>query len=224
LAKKLEHYFAVMSELSGYASSDKALAAAIHRLTKDASDVTSVRHPLERWNIRSQLFADLQVDPALVPPAADTDAPETGVCRDRRESAWSNAQLATPPYRFEIRPHRTDYAPRSGTPSSYDYKLATVFGKKVGEMLANSQFGLVPCLREVVPFEELDLGAVKAVRIEEIKTLFFDQDDYFDAKRLEVSPKITNFFRTITTGPKDLEEVIANVDRNGLSHTPRRHR
>jgi len=119
------------------------------------------------------------------------------------------------PYKFEIRPHRTDYVPRSGAPSAYDYKLASVFGKAIGNMLKDGNFGVVPCLKEVVPYEDLTMNSVKAVQIDDIRTLRFDSDDFYDVETLQVTRRITDFFRTITTGPKDLDAAIESVDRNG---------
>ena len=76
----------------------------------------------------------------------------------------------------------------------------------------NEKWGYVPRLKEVVPYDRLSIGSVEPVSIDEIRTLPFDDAEYFDIKTLQVSDKITNFFRTITTGPEDLQTAIREVD------------
>jgi 6-phosphofructokinase len=224
LSRVLERYFDYLSELSGHTASKQDLANAIHQISKDEEVVKakadgSDKHPLADWKIDEKLFADLGIDRDLgrqQPDDHDSSKAQTSE-RPKKES-WSG-QISSPPYRFEIRPHRTDYTPRSGRPSSYDYKLATALGKKVGEMLANSQFGAVPCLDKVVPYDQLNMSHVTMVPIDQIRTLHFDRDDYFDPEKLEVKEKVTDFFRTITGGPSDLDQAVADIDRSDLSHT-----
>jgi len=189
-------------------------------------------HPLNKWAIRDHLLDALGVkdgDPGPPEPACDgsTGRPcahpqgSGNGAGDESEGSGNNtgpgpeevrSPLTVPPYKFEIRPHRTDYLPRSGPPSSYDYKLATVLGQKVGEMVLdeNRSFGAVPTLEQVVPYERLSLDVVKTVQIKEIETLRFENLKYFiDEKRLfQVSPRITDFFRTIMSGPKSLDKAI----------------
>ncbi|HEY6351420.1 MAG TPA: 6-phosphofructokinase, partial [Candidatus Angelobacter sp.] len=142
-------------------------------------------HPLQDWDVKKRLKEVLE--------------------------ARNGQTLSWPPYQFEIRPHRTDYLPRSGPPSSYDYRLATVLGEKIGMMLVRNEFGAVPALAQVVPYSELSLKVIKTVQIQEIMTLSFDSKDYFDNEfPFQVSNRITDFFRTILSGPEDLEEAISD--------------
>ena len=76
-------------------------------------------------------------------------------------------------------------------------------------MLIDKEFSSVPALEQVVPYGALSLDVIKTVGIGEIRTLSFGSKDYFDSEfPLQVSNRITNFFRTILTRPKDLEEAI----------------
>ena len=76
----------------------------------------------------------------------------------------------------------------------------------------NRSFGAVPTLEQVVPYEQLSLDVVKTVRINEIETLIFDNPKYFnETMLLQVSPRITNFFRTILSGPESLEDAIKDT-------------
>jgi hypothetical protein len=86
-------------------------------------------------------------------------------------------------------------------------------------MLANYDFGRVPALDKVVPYEELTLDRVRMVPIDDIKTLLFESNDYFidkKGKKLQVSNRITDFFKTITTGPEDLEDAIHEYIQTGF--------
>jgi 6-phosphofructokinase len=196
LSPVLQYYFSCLSQLvQGVVAT--SLEDAIERVMKTETPERSNyqklvvsqgwKHPLNRLNIRKML----------------------------REAVSLGARV--PPYRFELRPHRTDYQPRSGQPSPYDYKLASVLGQKIGEMLENREFGFVPAMAEVVKFDELSLKRVKTESIGEIRTLDFASPDYFKPRsnRLKVSDRITDFFRTITSGPDTLEEAIDKTDNAG---------
>ncbi len=188
-------------------------------------------HPLHEWIIRDHLLKALGVsagdhgpserscdgsgNPCAHPGGSgngagdESEGSENGGASGPEEV---RSPLTVPPYKFEIRPHRTDYLPRSGPPSSYDYKLATVLGQKVGEMVLdeNRSFGAVPTLEQVVPYDQLSLDVVKTVQINEIETLRFENLKYFldEEKLFQVSPRITNFFRTIMSGPESLDDAI----------------
>jgi 6-phosphofructokinase len=165
------------------------------------------KHPLKGWDVFEKLQAALQRNDENQSSKEDVPTEKRGPSgkgKDRERISPS----ATP-YQFEIRPHRTDYLPRSGPPSAYDYRLATVLGQKVGRMLIEHEYGAVPALDQVVSYDELTLDQIKTVRIDEIRTLNFGSTDYFDEEfPLQVSRRITSFFRTILTGPTDLEEAI----------------
>jgi 6-phosphofructokinase len=182
-------------------------------------------HPLNEWDVKKMLLAALKPRKREgTKPEGEQDGTSSGDNDSSSDSGpesfnWRKAKLipsqrswlCVPPFKFEIRPHRTDYLPRSGPPSSYDYKLATVLGQKVGEMLLdqNREFGAVPALEQVVSYEELNPKTVKTVQIDEIRTLKFDSPDYFDPEhKLHVTERITEFFRTILSGPEDLEKAI----------------
>jgi 6-phosphofructokinase len=168
-------------------------------------------HPLKEWDIRARLRTAF----GLVGKAtkAPPEKQPSRKAKDSPEKLDKSKYLTLPPYRFEIRPHRTDYLPRSGPPSSYDYRFATVLGQKVGQMLLNGEFGAVPALKEVVPYEALTLDIIKTVRIEEIATQGFRSLDFFNSHfPLQTSERIIHFFRTIMTGPEDLKSAIDDID------------
>ncbi|TKJ38742.1 MAG: hypothetical protein CEE38_03295 [Planctomycetes bacterium B3_Pla] len=188
------------------------------------------RHPLQGWDIKQELLkiikrdnpnvdlTELERDVAKGP---ETSAKAGGTAKKKegsRESTVTMSSFGGPPYKFEIRPHRTDYLPRSGQPSSYDFRFATVLGKKLGQMLLDREFGFVPALDKVVPYEDLTLDRIKVVSIDEIKTLGFSSPDYFKkSAHFQVSERITQFLRTITSGPDSLEEAIHQYTRDGFS-------
>ncbi len=186
-------------------------------------------HPLKNWDIAEKLRESFGLNTEgeedsggndKTNPPSDTVS-DSGVPPDRANEPNVNADKSegrSPttlrPYKFEIRPHRTDYTPRSGPPSSYDYKLATVLGEKIGEMLLKKEYGSVPALDKIVDYKDLTIDRVKCVRIDEIKTLNFDSDDYFDSEiHLDVSHRIKRFFRTITSGPDNLEDAIHEYNK-----------
>lgn len=194
-------------------------------------------HPLRKWNIHEYLINSLSDNPSneieigyekweifykkLVKDFKREQPNKTKKDIEEKHQTKSGAMLetfstlSTPPHHFEIRPHRTDYVPRSGEPSPYDYKLVSVLGEKIGEMLSNNEFGAVPSLDKIVPYEELEIDKVKTVPIQDIRTKLFDSEDYFNFDTLQVSNRITDFFRTITSGPETLNEAIEGIDKGG---------
>jgi len=117
--------------------------------------------------------------------------------------------LGGPPYKFEMRPHRTDYLPRSGEPSPYDYRLASVLGTRVGHMLATNppQFSHIPCLSSVVSYDKLKPSEVKLVQISTIKNLGFRMNEFFDVDSLTVNDRFVRFLKCILTGPPQHELI-----------------
>jgi 6-phosphofructokinase len=183
------------------------------------------RHPLSDWAVEKRLREVLRatkIEESNTQSSGENSkllqpghSPFDELAETTAEQEDQRTLLAIPPYKFEIRPHRTDYLPRSGPPSSYDYRFATVLGRRIGHMLLpeNREFGAVPVLEQVVPYDELTLDAIKTVRIDEIRTLNFQSLDYFNHPNswLQVSERITDFFRTIMSGPEDLEKAIQDT-------------
>ncbi|MGD8457589.1 MAG: 6-phosphofructokinase [Anaerolineales bacterium] len=222
----LEYYFRCLSNLCVEAYDTVNMSDVIKKVLtetkkspigekykKKVDDVDE--HPLKGWKVKARLQDVLELKENKTQAEEDTPKKLQDSCLSE-EGRCKRSPLTVPPYKFEIRPHRTDYLPRSGSPSSYDYKLATVLGRKVGEMLleVNREFGAVPALEQVVPYDKLTLNMVKTVRIEEIRTLNFNSIDYFDRDfPLQVSKRITDFFRTIMTGPDNLDEAIREMEK-----------
>jgi 6-phosphofructokinase len=210
------------------------------RYTEVVAKPSEGEHPLTDWDLEERLLGSVsaQPEPGAPPPAEGgateptggapgSDAATGGGSQGTATAEPAKSPVTIPPYNFEIRPHRTDYVPRSGQPSSYDYRLATLLGRKLGEMLSESQFGMVPCLKEVVPYDELGSRGgenIEPIAIGSIRTQTFSSMDYFFTEkrhgadritRLQVSDIITRFFRTITTGPDNLEQAILDEERLG---------
>jgi 6-phosphofructokinase len=211
----LEYYFLCLSHLCARRRNGGAdLSAMIESVLKETKNTPQAEkysqwvvegHPLKDWDIRSKLRGHFGLEREEAMSPADTDT-ERGV-------ELSTDHLTVPPYKFEIRPHRTDYTPRSGAPSSYDYKFATVLGQKVGQMLLNKEFGAVPALKEIVSYEHLTVDAIKTVPIDDIETKNFLSLDFFNRDvPFQVSPHMIEFFRTIMSGPKELKEAVDEVE------------
>jgi len=238
----LEHYFHCLSYICAHkndaADLSEMMEKAIGRAGREVSESyeeykKSESHPLKDWDAKERLGRALRVGETTESrtQSLEGDSQPAQSMESRTQSLEGNSQPAQsevgpseeshrtpcskPPYKFEIRPHRTDYVPRSGPPSSYDYKLATVLGRKLGEMLLpeNSEFGAVPALKDVVPYSKLTLDAMRVTQIDEIRTLNFGSLDYFKTDcYLQVSERITDFFRTIMSGPEDIEEAIIETN------------
>ncbi|MBN1506681.1 MAG: 6-phosphofructokinase, partial [Sedimentisphaerales bacterium] len=235
VAPYLDRYFRCYSRFAG----NEHMEDCIERRLKDIirqeelkkGDKDQGQHPLQGWDIEQEL------QKTVVPKEGDAASEARGssiTTNSKRpphpEKSGPNgsrslnrmvevSNMGVPPYKFEIRPHRTDYLPRSGQPSSYDFRFATVLGSKIGQMLLAGKYGYVPALDKVVPYDELTLERIVPVSINEIKTLGFSSSDYFkEDSRFQVSERITQFFRTITTGPESLEW------KSACKRAPRRRR
>lgn len=225
LSDTLTAYFNCVNELAQTGSTQEEARKVLRCcVNKYKPNLDMEKHPLAKWNMEECLARDLGIDldssKSVKSPVEKGNNPKSVKASDvntirnaassgeSTTAEWENHRLLVPPYRFEIRPHRTDYVPRSGQPSSYDYKLATVLGSMVGQLLEQGNFGVVPCLSEVVSYSDLGEDVVKFESINDIRTLTFDKDDYFDIDSFTVADKITDFFRTITTGPDNLETAI----------------
>lgn len=102
---------------------------------------------------------------------------------------------------FGVRPHHTDYVPRAGAPCRYDLKLVEVLAKKLGQLLDNEQYGKVPVVRNVVPYDELSTDCTAALDIDEMAPFLFPYENFYDKERLATNKAFSKFLRTITSGP-----------------------
>lgn len=216
----LEYYFLCLSRLCARRRDGADLSTRIESVLDETFDtpeagkyrekMASGKNPLQDWDIISKLRTALGLGKKRV--ERSTSEQTSGDDQRGRTEAVEHDHLTVPPYKFEIRPHRTDYLPRSGPPSSYDYRFATVLGQEVGRMLVSGEFGAVAALREVVPYDQLTVDTVKTVAIEEIATQNFQSLDFFDRRfPFQVSERIMDFFRTIMTGPESLEKAICDI-------------
>ena len=102
---------------------------------------------------------------------------------------------------FGVRPHHTDYLPRSGSPCEYDLKLVAVLAERLRTLLEKEKYGKVPVLRTVVPYEKLSVEHTAALDIDEMEPKPFPERDFYDKDRLATNKVFGKFLRTITSGP-----------------------
>jgi 6-phosphofructokinase 1 len=100
---------------------------------------------------------------------------------------------------FGVRPHHTDYAPRAGAPCEYDLKLVDVLAKRLRILIDDKQYGKVPILRTVVPYDQLSVGHTAYLDIEEMEPKPFPAVDFYDKARLATNESFSRFIRTITS-------------------------
>lgn len=110
-------------------------------------------------------------------------------------------KFSDPARPFEVRPHHCDYVPRAGSPCEYDLKLVSVLAHRLRLLLETGQFGKVPVLRTVVPYNELNVDQTAALDIEEMEPMPFPKKDFYDENRLLTNKAFSRFLRTITSGP-----------------------
>lgn len=103
---------------------------------------------------------------------------------------------------LEVRPHHTDYAPRAGAPIEYDLKLIQVLAERLRLLLEKEDYGKVPVMKNVVPYEELDVAHAKALKIEDMEKIQFPEREYYNRDRFTTNAKFSRFLRTITSGPE----------------------
>ncbi|HYP52653.1 MAG TPA: 6-phosphofructokinase, partial [Pyrinomonadaceae bacterium] len=103
---------------------------------------------------------------------------------------------------FGVRPHHTDYTPRSGSPCAYDLKLVEVLAERLGLMLEEGDNGKVPILNEVVPYEQLSVAHTRSLNIDDMESMPFPARDFYDADRMLTKPAFSRFMRTIMSGPE----------------------
>jgi 6-phosphofructokinase len=103
---------------------------------------------------------------------------------------------------IEVRPHHTDYVPRAGGPCAYDLKLVEVLAERLYILLVNRQFGTVPTLTTVVPYDQLDVQHTGVLNLEDMGPFYFPHKTYYDHERMLPNIKFGRFIMTITTGEK----------------------
>ena len=96
------------------------------------------------------------------------------------------------------------YAPRIGSPSMYDLKCAEVTGEKVGRLLAEKQFGLIPVFSEVVPYGQLTVDRTKCIRMD-VAQRPLPAAEYINRDRLSVNEAFFDFITKITSCPPEEE-------------------
>jgi 6-phosphofructokinase len=99
----------------------------------------------------------------------------------------------------EVRSQRTDYTPRMGSPSEYDLRLADVLGNRLRVMLREGQFGHLPVLSEIVPYEELTIGNTKPLPMAKVEQMLLPVKDYYNTTLLTAKPAFLDLVSRILT-------------------------
>jgi 6-phosphofructokinase 1 len=101
---------------------------------------------------------------------------------------------------FGVRPHHTDYVPRAGSPCEYDLKLVDVLAERLRILLEKEKYGMVPVLKNVVPYDQLSVDHTTARDIDEMEPKLFPARDFYDGQKLATNKAFGKFLRTITSG------------------------
>lgn len=107
----------------------------------------------------------------------------------------------------EIRCHETGYEPRSGSPTTYDVKLSKVLGWRVGKLIRDKANGVVPTLREIVGYEDLNDSLVQDKDITEIDKKYLPTQEFYSIENLNVTDRCVMFLKTIMDCPSQAEAV-----------------
>lgn len=102
---------------------------------------------------------------------------------------------------IEIRCHETGYEPRAGSPTTYDVKLSRILGWRVGKLIRDGFSGMVPTLREVVPYDHLDESLVQNTDIAEIDQMYLPTKEFYSVDHLNVTDRCVMFLKTIIDCP-----------------------
>lgn len=109
----------------------------------------------------------------------------------------------------EIRCHETGYEPRAGSPTTYDVKLSGILGWRVGRLIRDRANGVVPTLREVVGYDDLDDSLVQDKDITEIDKIYLPTQEFYSVDDLNVTDRCVMFLKTITDCPDPSEAAVA---------------
>ena len=102
---------------------------------------------------------------------------------------------------IEVRCHETGYEPRAGSPTTYDVKLSRILGTRVGRLIRDRANGVIPTLREVVPYDDLEEGLVQVKEIREIDKMFLPKQEFYSVEHLNVTDRCIMFLKTIIDCP-----------------------
>ena len=102
--------------------------------------------------------------------------------------------------KLRFRVHHTDYRPRMGPPTGYDYRLAMLTGQAVGSFIERGQCGLVPVLREPAHYSELTADKLEMIPLASVRQQLL-RPEFYDENTLTITPRYLDVLRKITSGP-----------------------
>ncbi|MBN1200014.1 MAG: 6-phosphofructokinase [Bacteroidales bacterium] len=102
---------------------------------------------------------------------------------------------------IEARAQISGYYPRSGHCRHYDRRLTQTLADKIVDLLLREEFGMMPVLKKVVPFVELEEFNTTAIDMGKIgnKPL---PEEYFDLNRFQFTPAYHDFLEMIIEKPR----------------------
>jgi len=102
---------------------------------------------------------------------------------------------------IEARAQITGYYARAGNCRKYDRRLTQTLADKVADLLIREEYGMMPVMRNLVPFVELEEFNTSAIDMGKVgnKPL---PDDYFDANTFTFTDAYRNFLEIVMEKPE----------------------
>lgn len=104
----------------------------------------------------------------------------------------------------EARGQISGYIPRSGKCYEYDRRLTATLADKVTDLLLRQDYGKMPVLKDIVPYNELEEYHTGAIDMGNIGNFPLPQE-YYDANTFNFTPQYTDFLTNIIGQPYRME-------------------
>ncbi len=105
---------------------------------------------------------------------------------------------------IEARGQISGYIPRSGKCYEYDRRLTSTLADKVVDLLLREDYGKMPVLRDIVPYDELEEFHTDAIEMGNIGN-FPLPAAYYDANKFMFTDQYTDFLTNIIGAPYRME-------------------
>lgn len=104
----------------------------------------------------------------------------------------------------EARGQISGYIPRSGKCYEYDRRLTATLADKVTDLLLRQDYGKMPVLKDIVPYNELEEYHTGAIDMGNIGNFPLPKE-YYDANTFNFTPQYTDFLTNIIGQPYRME-------------------
>jgi hypothetical protein len=104
----------------------------------------------------------------------------------------------------EARGQISGYIPRSGKCYEYDRRLTATLADKVTDLLLRQDYGKMPVLKDIVPYNELEEYHTGAIDMGNIGNFPLPKK-YYDANTFNFTPQYTDFLTNIIGQPYRME-------------------